>query len=386
MLIKSDSKKGNIFFVVGYSIWVFVNSFFITVDGLKSFSSILKIVVILFWGLAIIFNKWKKSDFIRLLLFFVLCFLISYQTHEINPVVLGIALLASYKISIRRIAFCDFHVRIVGIIATIVSYFLGFSAGNDFSSTWNILPIRYSLGYYHPNNLFAQFFALCVGFLVAKRGYLTIKTYVIMLVLDFIFGILTQSRTGMVVLSLTIVLFALTNNRICSNRYFAFISTYIYLFCFIVSFMGIILFSLSNNLFVQINALISGRFDFSYRVFSKYGVKLFGQVIEYTSTLDARTNKSLAVVVDNSYIYFLVSYGLIFTIVFLILITYEEKKLLRERKIEIIIPLFGYALYSITEKPFASINNHFLILILADAIISIHIFHLKRFYNKAQNK
>ncbi|SHI99021.1 hypothetical protein SAMN02745229_03940 [Butyrivibrio fibrisolvens DSM 3071] len=385
MLKNTNSNNGSIFFIIGYSIWVMVNSFLITVDGLKNLSSLLKIVAILFWGLAVLFEKWKKREFYRLLIFLALCSLISYKTHEINPMVLGIAIFSSYKTSIYKIAICDFCVRFVGVVSTIISYLLGFSSGNDFSSTWNILPIRYSLGYYHPNNLFAQFFALCVGLFVIKRAHLNIKTYIFLLVIDVILGVLTQSRTGMVILSLNIILFAFINNKRLKRKIFAFIFSYIYLICFFISVLGIIMFSLSNNAFVQLNVLLSGRLDFSNRVFSTYGVKLFGQVIEYSSTLNARQNNSLAVVVDNCYIYFLVSYGLIFTIAFLVLITYEEKRLLKLRKMEIIIPMVGYALYSITEKPFASINNHFLILILADAIVSIHINKFKKLHKKVDN-
>lgn len=382
MLNKTNSYNGSMFFLIGYCIWVSANSFFITIDGFKNISSFLKITAIIFWGLAILFKKWKKNEFLRLMFFFILCAGITVQTREINPIVLGFAIMSSYKTSLQKIALCDFNIRFIGVIATIISYFLGFSSGNDFSSTWNILPIRYSLGYYHPNNLFAQFFALSVGLFVIKRGHLNIKIYICLLVIDLVLGILTQSRTGMVVLSLTIILFAMINNKLLANKIFAFISAYIYLICFFLSFLGILLFSVSNNAFIQLNSLLSGRLDFSYRAYSKYGVKLFGQIIEYSSTLEARNNNSLAVVVDNSYIFFLVSYGLIFTIVFLILITYEEKKLVNKGRLEIVLPMIGYALYSITEKPFASFNNHFLILILADAIVSIRIHHLKRKHKK----
>lgn len=193
MFSKANSNDENMFFLFGYIIWVLVNSFLITIDGFNFFSSLLKIAAIIFWGLAVVFSKWEKKAFFRLFLFFILCSLISYKTHDINPVVLGFAIMSSYKTSIYNIAICDFFVRVIGVIATIIFYFLGLSKGNDLSSTWNVLPIRYSLGYYHPNNLFAQFFALCVGLFVLKRGHLNIKMCVFLLIIDLVIGILTQS-------------------------------------------------------------------------------------------------------------------------------------------------------------------------------------------------
>ena len=185
------------------------------------------------------------------------------------------------------------------------------------------------------------------------------------------------TRTGMLVLSITIILFLLNNSALIKSKLFVLFAKYIYMICFVFSFLGMLLFSFSNKMLIFFNTLLSGRFGFSYRVFSQYGVKLFGQAIEYSSTLDARRNGELAVVVDNSYIYFLVSYGVIFTIVFLILITFEEKKLLNQSKMELALPIFSYALYSITEKPFASINNHFIVLLLANAIVTIRIIRKK---------
>lgn len=377
-------KYREIVFIIGYILWVIANAFVVTVTILASFSTMLKLLALSFWGVAISLQKWKKEDFVRLLGFLILCVIIFVNTREEALVFLGVALFASYQVDIYRIAKVDLYLRFSCIILTILFYFFELSPGNDTLGSWGIFSMRYSLGYYHPNNLFAQIFALCVALLVVYREKLKFYHYFCLIMCIIVFGIMTQSRTGILVLSLAVFMVILRKTKIFKCRMTRMFIKYSYLICFAFSLVGTILYSAGNTLVVWIDMLLTGRFKFAARALQNQGITIFGQKISYLSTYDAKKSNGVAVVVDNFYIYILITFGVVFTIVILYLLTKQQGIFLRNNEIVLAIILFCYAFYSITEKPFSNINNHFILLSISTAIVhpSRKIRMRKKYLNK----
>ena len=286
------------FFYVGYSVWIVVTAFLITVPALSQITTVLKFFSILCWILAIVFYKWYFKQLLLYTLFIFFSLIIFYFSRVIIVIILPIVLMASSEIDIKKIAKVDLFVRSICVFLTFISYCLGMSPGNDIPSTWSVLDIRYSLGYYHPNNLFAQIFVICAAILVCYSKRIGVLHYFILFFFVVLFGVITQSRTGMLVLCLTIVLVSL-RRKIKFSRLFTYCIHYSFIIFLFISFVSSVFYEKSNIIFRFINQLLSGRIEFASRQLNNYGISLLGQKINYTSTLDSKYSSVQPLIVDN---------------------------------------------------------------------------------------
>ncbi len=362
-------RNKELLFFAGYILWVIANAFAVTLVNVILLSNVLKIITLVLWVIAIFSKNWDRDAFVRLTCFALICLTVFVNTRDESFVFLAIALFAVYQIDMYKIAKIDLCLRPICILLTITSYFLGTSPGNDMISTWGVLSIRYSLGYYHPNNLFAQVFAFCVALLLVYHDRLKIKHYIFLVLNIFCFGILTQSRTGILILSLMVLMILMRRTKLFKSKIVKYIMQYSYVLCFGFSLIGMGLFLQGKTFFVALNNLITGRFSFAARAFENNGVTLLGQNITYLSTYDVRGSSESAVIVDNYYVYILITWGVIYTVLILFLLTRQQKILLDNGELVFVIVMCCYAVYSITEKPFSNINNHFVLLSISNAIV-----------------
>ncbi len=360
-----------VLFFGGYILWVMANAFLVTIPKVSFLSNIVKVIALCAWLASACIKKWKFNDYAKLAIFALLCGVVFLNTKDEALLIMVIAFFAFYGMSIYDVARLDLMVRPICLLLTVLSYLIGLSPGNDMASTSAFLPVRYSLGYYHPNNLFSQVFAVCVALLITHSARLKRKHYLYMIACVVLFGYLTYSRTGMIVLTGTIVLVMLRDTRLLKGRLGRFATRYAFLACFVFSLAGTFLYTRGNPIFIKLNSLLSGRFEFASRVLTSKGVSLFGQEIAFLSTFDVKDSTTTAVIVDNFYMNILVSMGIVFTCVFLYLVTRQQKRLLQSKERLLALIMVGYALYSITERPLSSMNNHLAVLLLSQTIISL---------------
>lgn len=71
----------------------------------------------------------------------------------------------------------------------------------------------------------------------------------------------------------------------------------------------------SNTVYAQLNIFSSGRLQLGHEAFERYPIKLFGQIIETS----AATNRTKHFYLDSGYIYAILGYGVIFTIIVILM-------------------------------------------------------------------
>lgn len=360
-----------IFFFSGYILWVMANAFIVTIPKASFLSNIVKVIALCAWLASACVKKWKFNAFVKLAVFALLCGGVFLNTKDEALLIMVIAFFAFYKMSIYDVAKLDLRIRPICLLLTVLSYLIGLSPGNDMASTSAFLPIRYSLGYYHPNNLFSQVFAICVALLITHSAKLKRKHYFYLIVCVILFGFLTYSRTGMIVLAGTIILVMLKDTKLVKGRFGRCVTQYAFLACFVFSLVGTVLFSMGNPIFVKLNSLLTGRFNFAARLLNSRGLSFWGQDITYLSSYDVKGSSTMAVIVDNFYMNILITMGLVFTGIYLYLVTKQQKRLLCNKERILALIMVGYALYSITERPLSSMNNHLVVLLLSETITSL---------------
>lgn len=356
-------KRDKLPFYFSYFLWVVGNAFLVNLGSLVD--DYVKMAALIIMILSVFLQQWTRKEVHWYFLFFAFCIGTFYFNHETDVIVLAILVTASRKINIYNLAKFDVPIRFSCLIITIVCYYLGIVEGYNMIDSEAFLEVRLSLGYTHPNNLFSQIFILVVGILLANHERLKLRHYSLLILFEIFCGIITYSRTGMIVLAILIILTMLRNTKMVNNHIFIFAAKYSFPICGILIMLAIGMYK-NGNMFVNaMDALVSGRIRFAYRIIDNYGINLVGQQIEYIGAADAVKQGVTAIVLDSMYPYLLVSYGIVFTIVFIGLVMIAQKVLVANDEKVLLIIIVCYSIYSLTQRAFYSVNNNYTILILS---------------------
>jgi len=329
---------------------------------------VVKIFALLGMSANILFQKWNRREIPYYSAFLLLCILTYLFNKETDVLVLAILILSSKNTNIYKLAKLDVVTRSVCLCLTLLCYALGFLTGYNMEEPQSYFGIRYSLGYSHPNNLFTQVFLIVVGIILVNRRRLRTKHYLLLILFNVVFGIITYSRTGMTVLTLLIVLVALRNRRITEGIVYKFLAKNSFWICGVFTMIAIYLYNDGNALSYVMDTLASGRLSFASRIIEEYGIGLWGKDITYVSAVEVAKSGGEAIVLDSMYPYLLVTYGVIFTVFFLYLISRTQKVLLRNNEEILCIVIICFAIYSISQRAFLSVNNNFTIITLSYGI------------------
>lgn len=179
---------------------------------------------------------------------------------------------------------------------------------------------RWSLGYPHPNVLHISFLILLVLYLYIRKQKFTIKTFIILFLMNIIIFMYSISYTG----------FAIVILYLLGNLYWAYkgklgkveqlLVQLVLPACITISLAGPIL--LKGRVFDIVNKILNSRLLLSREFLIKENLSLLGIHVEQV------TNHSMTM--DNSYVYTFIAYGilpfLLITIGYILLIRYMVRK------------------------------------------------------------
>lgn len=254
-----------------------------------------------------------QSDYTNLLL--VAMFIIGARNinfYEINRVyfIIGITIILSAMIASK-----------VGLITNLV-YYRG-------------TVERQSFGIIYPTDFAAHIFYLILSYCFLIQRQLNKFEVVIFIFIAFFINKYCDARLDVVLVALTIIffyflMFPLIKKAIHNivNRIAIILPTVLFTLSIFLSY-----FYKPTGITEWINESLSGRLSLGNRAFSMYPVKLFGQFIETNgfggedgNNLAASADRSFYFYIDSSYVFMLLRYGILFTLIILILITVKTKK------------------------------------------------------------
>lgn len=187
--------------------------------------------------------------------------------------------------------------------------------------------IRHGLGLSYALVAPVMFFYLLLGYIYIRREKISYFEYIVAAVIGVWLFKMTDSRMAFFMTELCVLYFVwakLWGNRWRIQRKF---SRLLFLLPWIISFFSILIHYIYNprsSMWRLLNRLLSGRLSYGKDAFDKYGINLFGapvQWIGYTAKTPDTTSAVGYNYVDCSYVQILVSYGLIFLFVVLLLYT-----------------------------------------------------------------
>lgn len=365
---KLNSKLYYIFFSCFILYW-FINLIFANV---KTDLSIFKNILIVFGVISFIFmyvnTKFTKGELVLqiFMILFLLYIYIASGMDNIGLLLFYPSIIGLKNVKIKNVVKVMMWTLIIILLITIVltvTKILPYSCytkTDAFGNSYRMIKIANQ----HGNTLYVVIFNIIASYLYAYYDKINKKKLLIIELLAIITYFILYSRTGLILATLTILgtyIIKYVNIKLPDGikKIKNFLERWSYVIFYLVVFI-IGCFMKDTNLYIFLNKLVSSRISEVNHYLVDIGMKLIPQEVNYSW------------ICDNTQVKIMVSYGLIFTIIYL-LITYKTIKELQKRnkKIEIFMMVM-YLLYSYSEVAFFKPISDFSMLFFVYAFASIN--------------
>lgn len=356
-----DLKKNNLF---AYIYIILINIYY----GLRAtqlnnpnLHYILYMAVIIFFIQVCFFENYRLLEVFILPLLIVFCMLNYHYSNDSRLLVLALTIIIMKSVKFESclklifyerilITICIISLSIIGVIPNIERYV------NDRTA--------YALGFDHSNLLAVWITIILFMYICLNQTRMNIKNYLLFILCSICIYIITISRTSLIV-SIFIYTILLINYYIGIPRTIFNFSKYIY---FVFMWLSIYLpLNLSSTGFIRIlDKWLSYRLTLSKMYLDNFSIGWFHTYISASKFKDI----AKYYILDSGYLNLLYSFGIVESIVFMVLNILLIKKLLKQQKDIYVIVIIGLAIYSFTEDVLCSLQYNFTLLLLAGLLYS----------------
>lgn len=339
------------FYFWGYSLYIISVSLFNNIN--ITLAHVIKICSFLILILCFLIDKYRKKELLVYSLLLGILLVISYQINDTRLLYTYLFIISFPSVEFKEVVKVDLAVRMTGFVITNALFFFGM--GQDII-LYRDGEIRHSFGYNHPNTCFAMLIMCGIDLLVlffvnskrlTKQKVLSIFLYVCLMLF---YAENTGSRTGLFVflLILALILLEYAFKIVSNNKYLAGIFQYTSLIACSISIIVAELYT-KFPIFLRLNTIFTSRLSSMAYFWDNYKPSLFGQILTKVSTQEAEILNTRAYVLDNLYINLILQYGILFTIIFLLIYTITSKRLKTDNQYIYLIIMAGLAIYGFAE-------------------------------------
>ncbi|POH19998.1 hypothetical protein BGL46_03850 [Fructilactobacillus sanfranciscensis] len=217
-------------------------------------------------------------------------------------------------------------------------------------------------------------FYLTLSYFFLRKGMVSWKAIGIITVLDIFLYVQTDTRNPFLLVLLIVLVAGLLNSKYKDNlidffcgKIFGVVSIAAFSFFLIVS---LILSYLGTDGFVldKINRLMSNRVLYSHIGIERYGIQPFGTKVVYNVLNPTHNLKGSYFYLDNSYMQYLITFGIIFIVIIVGLLTIQMFKEYKNKKWYVLFIFVLIALHSTGDPQMMYISYSPFVLIIGKVI------------------
>ena len=317
-------------------------------DGSKIFNQIntvSSIVVGFFLILNFLFEDNTLSDIIKnTFLVIIILFLYMISGRSIDLLIIMLMIQFSYRVRFNYIMKYDFYIRLFLFFIILLLHFTSILPPD-------IINIRdgknrYSLGFQHANILgffiVTLFFSGSYFFYLKYRDKCKFYIVAIAIITALLVNNVTFSRGSAISMIVFILLYIASCfwSGMYKESFSRYLFTMIPFFCFLISFLLVINYNSSNQLYYYINKLLSGRIDLISEVYRMYPPKLIGQTIPIVGNAnEAAIFNQRVYWIDNIYMWALLLKGKVFTLFFVSYLIFNMF-IFQKKKLNLMVTIF----------------------------------------------
>lgn len=330
-----------------------------TAEGLNKGSS--NKIVFLFSILSIVFLGYKiiASDYtLHELLFiaFLGCFsiLLYLQTGKIGGVLSLAALMGLKGVDKNKLIHICFYLRLFAFLILVLLTMFGVITNNKITHIrGDNSVIRSSMGFSHPNQFHIAFVILLLLYLYLYFNKIKGSHLLILAVINLLIYYRSYSRTSTLIGFMAILLMIWFRSNILTRLRKLFCYG-ILPFCFSISILPPILYEYIPGI-RSVDRLLQWRITFGKHYLFNYPITLFGNNLNQDP-----------IVLDNSYIEFIINYGLVFTLFYIGLHILLIHRFLKFGSKKELLLIACFSVYGITEAFLPNLFSNISMIFIGD--------------------
>ena len=270
----------------------------------------------------------------------------------------------SMPVDFERFVNFDFKLRIHLYSVVIVFYLLGFT--DNYIMTRTDGTIRTSMGFDHPNTLGAFAFLFCAELFMLQKKRPRWYQIILMIMLVLIADQFSDSRTSLAC-SIVIIIVSLYSESVKKILSLKFARLICYLFFPLmtgISYILTILYDRGSWLAYTLNYIVSYRIKFSSQFLDTYGISLLGNNIELISS----KQQTSTWVLDNSYMYILIRFGLIAWLFMCLAYYLIFRWIFEKKKYQYVVPIIAIQILGLMSVCLTSMKYNVFILLIGNVL------------------
>ncbi len=308
-------------------------------------------VAVFFAVFKLCFTKWKKTEFIAMVILLSLGLVVFLKTLDAAALLTMMTICASKSVDLRQLFKYSFWLKaIMFVIITTLVIFNVIDSQPFIRYEGDVYTVRYGLGYGHPNAAHYTFFIICVLFFLTYRNMKTIYFVLLECYNIFLFSF-TVSRTGFLLTSLLILCNWAIKSKVVYRLFCKFgnLLSFIYVILAVLSFATPLFVNVIVSEYAGLGTALS-RLKTGTAVVINNVISLFGNG---------------GITTDYGFIFIGYQYGLIILIIYILGNTLLLRKFLKKHYLAEFFILVIYALYTMLESYSASILMNTSLLLLS---------------------
>lgn len=306
---KNKIKITELLFYIFYSVVIFRYLIMSYINISIEFSDKIFIIVLIPISFSIIyFKKYNINELINTFIIIIISIIITYYSKQPTILITTITIILSKDIEFKKIVRYDMYLKGYIVFFTVLFSVLGIIE--------NIKLIRYeassiiirnSYGFTHPNILATMILLIIIDYIYINHSKFRLKNYIFVILVMGITNIITDSRTGLYIIIVVLIIILLDNSCIFSKRIITYLSSIIIPCMGIGSIIAAIYYS-KNILFQWIDLILTGRIRLANIYLNIYPIKIFGTEMEFLSN----TYKGEIITLDNLYVRIMLNFGVLY--------------------------------------------------------------------------
>lgn len=224
-----------------------------------------------------------------------------------------------------------------------------------------------TFGFCHRNVLGANVAVVCIVWFYIRYRVIKVYDVIAWTVIAIFTYMAADSLTSVLIMLITIsvsIMFRIKQEKIVHWTYIKWIFIGCFILFFLISIIGTLFYSKDSTIWKMIDNIFTKRFYFSNYCFEKYGLSLFGQNIDFVSSIQAQNSESAKLILDNSYMRAILYYGLIPGLTFLGIYFWAINTVLERKKYAFLLALMFFSLYGMSERYMLDVYYQFPLLII----------------------
>jgi hypothetical protein len=266
----------------------------------------------------IFYNRNVKQKSLAVLLFIILCFILSCIASTNKTMILYLLILLG-AIGVESKRLIKLTIWIQGVFLSVVVILSKIGILQDYVFGKGTNRIRHGLGFSWTTTGPILYFYFLLGFIYMKKEKFTLKEAVLLEIINVFFYQETDSKMAFLLSSLFLFIFVFESKfkrekqSLKSLEHDKLFLMLIPILLLLIAIFSAKLYDPSKNILNSLNSLLSNRLELGHRAIEKYGFSIFGQKIEWVGfniqrpTLDNEYNY-----VDSSYLQLTLEYGFLF--------------------------------------------------------------------------